>query len=612
MFYLITQLLLLLAIASLLSGAIGWLCRRYFTEQAHQDEINDHKRAGRAQMAEIDDLRHEITDRNTQVASLNSKLHYNAEAMQRAESEREALLRDIEELQGLEGVLSEVEQDRALLDQHLAEAEAELEEARKARLENEEALKNAIALKEQTVAALTANAADKEKQLKAALALNTDKDKQLKDAAAAQARSDKQLREIAVTAAENDEKLRSGAAIKANLEDIIASLNEDIINKTAERDEVNQKHALLSAEFGRLEQKLTQTEQDRDAQVNDLEKSLRQHKDSVAVANQAIAAGEEKLKAVNATLAERTQERHKLEKLCEEQQQQIAALNREIAKSQKAAADAQMASQKQLAKLEQDLDKQKTVAELADRQITREVESKTQLQNDMQHLRGEIEEIQARRDAEDLAAAQRLEQQKLATNQAAVAAEKQLAELKRENSELKKSADARLNDLHQSETTAAKLAEKAASAEARANDLQNRLADQGKSTDRSLQELRNELKEQAGKLASQESELRDAVNQALDLQNSLADYQSSDAELRAMIEKLQRLLSEERRSAGQTLLARIRELETMLDAERRKADELKSAGPEIGQVKWQSKSTVHSSAANASTVHTKKTGTDTK
>ena len=79
MLYLITQLLLLLAIASLLSAAIGWLCRRFFTEQVHQDVINDYKRAGRRHSAEIDDLRRELTDRNTQVAGLNSKLHYNQE-----------------------------------------------------------------------------------------------------------------------------------------------------------------------------------------------------------------------------------------------------------------------------------------------------------------------------------------------------------------------------------------------------------------------------------------------------------------------------------------------------------------------------------------------------
>ena len=81
MVYLITQLLLLLAIASLLSAAIGWLCRRFFTEQAHQNELDDHKRANRQYLNELDDLRRELTDRNTQVAGLNSKLHYNNDCL---------------------------------------------------------------------------------------------------------------------------------------------------------------------------------------------------------------------------------------------------------------------------------------------------------------------------------------------------------------------------------------------------------------------------------------------------------------------------------------------------------------------------------------------------
>lgn len=612
MFYLVTQLLLLLAIASLLSGAIGWLCRRYFTEQAHQDEILDHQRAGRHQVAQIDDLRRELTDRNTQVASLNSKLHYNKEAMDQASAERDNLLQDIEELQGLEDQLNAVEHDRALLDQQLADAEAELDQARRAQIENENALQHALAEKEHKLSATAANAKDAEQKLSAALATGADKEKQLKQLAADKAATEQQLRDAAVAAAENEEKLRSAASVNANLEDIITSLNEDIKAKTAEREDATKKYAQLSARLDQLEQKLAQTEQAGDAKISELEKSLRAEQGVAATAKQAVAAGEEKLKSLNITLADRTRERDNLEKRSNQQQQEIAALSRDIANAQKAAADAQLTGQKQVADLEHELDKQKTAAMLAGRQSANESQAKGQIEKALEKLQDELKASQNQFTDGINAAAERLEQQKQSTadsNLAAAAAEKQLAELKEEHRELKRAADARLQDLHNSKTESAKLAEKIASAEARIADLENRLAKQAKDADATEQQLRRDLDTQAGKLGVKESELRDAVSQSQELQGSLADYQSNDAALRATIEKLQAMLSEERRSAGQTLLSRIRELETMLEAERRKADEMRTAGPELGEVSWRSKSSVRTTAANSSTVSSKKSGT---
>lgn len=624
MFYLITQLLLMLAIASLLSGAIGWLCRRFFTEQAHQDQIRDHKRAGRQHIAEIDDLRRELTDRNTQVAGLNSKLHYNKEAMDQAEAQRASLLRDIDELQGLEDQLRSVDDERARLDQHLAEAEAELAHASRSYTDNEAALQQAIAereqqltaalnasdTKEQQLLAASASKADKEQQLKAALASKADKEQQLKDAAKAQTAKEEQLRAAAIAAAEKEEKLRAAANVNKNLEDIIASLNDDIKAKTAEREKAAQQHAMLTADLGRIEHKQAQSEQAADAKINDLEKSLRGEKDSLATARQAIAAGEEKLKSLNALLAERTQERGKLEKQCTDQQQEIAALQREIAKAQKSAADAQVASQKTVAELERELDKQKSVAAHGDRQVASETQAKGQLQKELDRLHADLRAQKTQVESQGVAAAELLEKQKLATadsKSAAAAAEQQLAELKREHADLKTAADKRLNDLHSSETEAAKLAEKITAAQAKIADLENRVAQQGKNADAAEQQLRRELEQLTGTSNGQQAELRDAASKTLDLQNTLADYKSNDAELRAMIEKLQVMLKEERRLAGQSLLSRIKELEAMLEAERRKADELHTVA-EVGDVSWSSKSTIRT-AANASSVSSKKSGT---
>lgn len=608
MLYLITQLLLLLAIASLLSAAIGWLCRRFFTEQAHQDQISDYKRAGRRHLAEIDDLRRELTDRNTQVAGLNSKLHYNQEAMDAADAERSALLRDIDELHAIENQLRAVEDDRARLDQQLNDAENELEHTRRAQTDNDAALQQALAEKEQQLLAASAAAADKQQQLAATHDAKANTEQQLSDAIKDRAKREDELRAAAVSAAENEEKLKAAANVNKNLEDIIASLNEDIKAKTAEREKAAQQQAVLTADLGRLEHKFAQAEQAHAARTNDLEKSLRSEKDALAAAKQTIAAGEEKLNSVNALLAERNQERDKLEQQCSAQKQEIAALQREIAKAQKSAADAQIAAQKSIADLEHKLDKQKNVTAQADKQAASEAQAKGQLQKELDRLHGDLRNANAHSKSQEAAAASLLEQQKLAaadSQSAASAAEQQLAQLKREHADLKKAADSRLNDLHQSKTEAAKFAEKIAAAEAKIADLEARMSQQAKNGDSTEQQLRDDLNKQANAYSAQQAELRDAVNQALELQNTVADYQSNEVELRAMIEKLQQLLSDERKMAGTSLLTRIRELEAMLDAERRKADELHVIG-DVGNVTL-SKSSVRTNAANASTV--KKTGT---
>lgn len=608
MLYLITQLLLLLAIASLLSAAIGWLCRRFFTEQAHQDQISDYKRAGRRHIAEIDDLRRELTDRNTQVAGLNSKLHYNKEALDAADAERSALLRDIDELHGIEQQLRAIEDERARLDQQLNDAENELEHTRRAQAENDAALQRALAEKEQQLLAASAAAADKQQQLAASQEAKASTDQQLSDAVKDRANKEDELRAAAVSAAENEEKLRAAANVNKNLEDIIASLNDDIKAKAAEREKAAQQHAVLTADLGRLEHKYAQAEQAHASRANDLEKSLRAEKDALAAARQTIAAGEEKLNSVNAILAERNQERDKLEQQCNAQKQEIAALQRELAAAQKTAADAKIATQKAIADLEHKLDNQKNVTAQADKQVASEAQAKGQLQKELDRLHGDLRSANAHSKSQEAAAASLLEQQKMATadsQSAAAAAEQQLAQLKREHADLKKAADSRLNDLHQSKTEAAKFAEKIAAAEAKIADLEARLSQQAKAGDATEQQLRDDLNKQANAYSAQQAELRDAVNQALELQNTVADYQSNEADLRAMVEKLQKLLSDERKLAGQSLLNRIKELEAMLDAERRKADELHVIG-DVGNVAI-AQSSVRTTAANASTV--RKTGT---
>lgn len=611
MLYLITQLLLLLAIASLLSGAIGWLCRRYFTEQQHQDQIRDHKRARGQQYSEIEDLRRELTDRNTQIAGLNSKLQFNQDSMQQAESQKASLLHDLDDLHRLENQLRAVEDDRDRIDHQLATAENDLSQAKRAQIENDKALQNALAEKEQRLLTAAATVADKEQQLKAALSTSAEKDNRLNNALEEKAQQDVALRDAAIAAAETEQKLKSAASTNANLEDIIASLKDDVKTKTEEREKANQQHALLIADLGRLESKLAQVEQKSENKINDLEKAFRAESDSHAAAKQAIAAGEQKLHSLNDLLAERTQERDKLEKLSEAQQREIAALNREIANAQKTLADTQIANQKQVADLEHELDKHKSAATQADRELDSAKQTKGQIQKELDSSQAQLNESKAQSAAQNIAANENLERQKLAladANSTIAALEQQIAALKQERNNLKAAADNNLGDLHRSEKEGATLAEKIAAADAKIADLQKQMSSKANDKSAAEQQLQRELDAQAATLSSRDSDLRDAVNKSLDLQNSLAEQQSKNAAQNALIEKLQNMLRDERRLAGQSLLSRIAELEAMLDAERRKADELPVV-TEVGSVNFQSRSTVRTTAANSSTVSNTKTGT---
>jgi len=617
MVYLITQLLLLLAIASLLSAAIGWLCRRFFKEQAHQREIDGHKRAGRQYLREIDDLRRELTDRNTQVAGLNSKLHYNDEAMYQAEQDRDHLLNDIDALRGVEGQLRAIADERDALDQALANANAELLAARQAQQQADNTGRDldrqlgiaasSAEQKGQQLSAALGNAADKERQLQQAQSSIKDKDQQLQNAAAAHAQSEKELRDAVVKAAESDEKLRAADSVNANLEDIIASLNDDIRNKTAERDRASQQHADLAAELAALQQKLAQTLESDNDRINDLEQSLRKESDALGRAGQTIAAGEEKLKALEKQLQEAARERDRLEHQAGDQQRKADELHREINAAQKEASKDKAASQETIAGLERELGKRNAELKGTSQDLANRDNANKDLKSEVAGLRSALQGAEDKGEAKLASIADQLKQQQRAAAESqsnAASLDKQLAELKNERAREKDAAARQADDLLKSEKHATRLAADIARANDAIANLEAQLASGKSGAGERERDLQESLRQQKDALAAKDKELRDAISRVMELEDVSADQRSREAELLATIEKLKMQLSEERRLSGLSLLSRIKELEAMLDAERRKADEL--ATVDIGLVN--SSRSVVRTAANASTVTTKKTG----
>lgn len=633
MVYLITQLLLLLAIASLLSAAIGWLCRRFFTEQAHQREVDDHKRANRHYLNELDDLRRELTDRNTQVAGLTSKLHYNDEAIHQAEQERDALLNDIDTLRGIEHQLQSVEDERDHLDQALNTTKDELDAAMQAHADNIQQLQQALEEKDQALQQAentnrnldrqldiaSNNAENKEQQLTTALTGSTDKerqlqhahdvikdkDQQLQNSAAVLADNQKKLREAAVCSAESEEKLRAAETVNANLEDIISSLNNDIKNKSAERDRAVEKHAELAAELAALQQKLAQSVQSGNDRINDLENTLRRESDALALARQTIAAGEEKLKALEKQLHEAALERDRLEHKAADQQRKADELFREIGTNQKEAASERAANQNSIAKLEHELAGKNADLDGVTKELAHTIAANQGLNDEITGLKSLLKDVEVKGETQVAALAEQLRRQQHLTAESQsniTALEKQLADLKNERAREQDTAARQSDNLAKSEKQAARLGADVTNAKNRIADLESQLSDSVKGA-RSLQEQIDQLNAELG---AKDSELQASVSNAQKHSESMAEAKSREVELLATINKLKAQLADERRLAGLSLLSRIKELEAMIDAERRKADELPTI--DIGVVPTNNQTVLRRTAANAATVAEKNTG----
>lgn len=127
--------------------------------------------------------------------------------------------------------------------------------------------------------------------------------------------------------------------------------------------------------------------------------------------------------------------------------------------------------------------------------------------------------------------------------------------------------------------------------------LQNQLGDSVAEGKQLAQQLADTSKQLDKATAHGDSADREIAG----LRQSLAEFESTDKELRERIVALEKMLVKERQRAGQDLMARILELEAMLDVERRKVEDLPEI-PEVAQVTLSKKA----SAANAESVVTTK------
>jgi len=117
-------------------------------------------------------------------------------------------------------------------------------------------------------------------------------------------------------------------------------------------------------------------------------------------------------------------------------------------------------------------------------------------------------------------------------------------------------------------------------------ELAKAAADAGTSADRvrelesSVAALKDELNSRNADISVLKLEIKSLTKEGDALNETIAEYGSTDEQLRARIEELEQMLIVERRKTGQELMSRILELEAMLSVERQRVAEM----PEIVDV----------------------------
>ncbi len=287
---------------------------------------------------------------------------------------------------------------------------------------------------------------------------------------------------------------------------------------------------------------------------NSTQGNMAQKDAQIADANDRIDALNRELAAQQAERARLEADKARLEQQSAAAEADIAALRREIADLQKALANAQADAQQKI-----------------------------------QALETKAAELNDAREKQKFAA--------MEANTARADNERLYGDLKRDFDALRKTdADTR-QKLADSERATTAAADRATDVQRQLADLEKAMARDSEAQDEARAELEKEIAGLQAELNLKTEQLADATSKGAGLGEQLADYQSLEAELRARISKLETLLSEERRMAGQSLLARIVELESMLEAERQKAEELPEI-PEVTDVKVRAQIN-RSSAVNA-------------
>jgi len=200
-------------------------------------------------------------------------------------------------------------------------------------------------------------------------------------------------------AAELQSRLLGVTNTNDKLEDIIATLKQDLSSQTALQNQSGKKAEDLALEIDKLERELIKAKHDGHRKAGDLESELRRLKDQLNTAQQEADRNKQKVQSTELTLAERSADREKLQDQIAQFKTDLALANSDLTQRKQEIARLTAEKDKEIQELQHDLKSQQEI--------------NARLERDLEKLKAELHA--ALNDDSDRAAREAIEIQKAAT-----------------------------------------------------------------------------------------------------------------------------------------------------------------------------------------------------
>lgn len=200
-------------------------------------------------------------------------------------------------------------------------------------------------------------------------------------------------------AAELESRLNGVSNTNDKLEDIIASLKQDLSGQTALQNQAGRKADDLALEIDKLERELTRAKHDGHKKAGDLESELRRLRDQLTAAQKDAEVSKQQVNSTEVLLAERTAEREKLQDQIAQHKTDLALANSNLNERKQEVVRLTAEKDREIQELQFELKNQK--------------DNNARLQQDLANLKSQLQA--AINDDGDRAAREALEIQKAAT-----------------------------------------------------------------------------------------------------------------------------------------------------------------------------------------------------
>jgi len=351
MTYLIIQVLSLLVAATVLGFAIGWLIRAFNANRVENklnDELNRSSRSIPPLKEALSRAQADTEDRENMISALRETLGQRQNALEDALHTQRA-----------------IETQRDQIEEQMALTTSELE--RTNREQSEEA--------EQRYQTLQTEMDDERERML--------KELQGKESALTHANDESdRLKSLIDQLRESSEEFQEG---NAQRDDEIERLNQSLL----QADELK---GDLEIEISKLRQALADTETQLQTRVADLTDAVNIEKAFLDSARDTVARGEAKLELLDEQMKDRGRELERMEAQAKHQNNAFEKLQLQYMAARSEQASRETENTGKIAKLEDELDRQKDLLEKAESQIRADTRSRDKLQDDLNRLHKEMRE----------------------------------------------------------------------------------------------------------------------------------------------------------------------------------------------------------------------------